>query len=164
MRESATMVKPAATPVKGEAEVPVVKERWPWFFRDVFGRDMWPWFEGLRFPTFMEDIKVEQLVKDDVLVIRAEAPGIDPATDAEVTVHDGVLTLKIERRQESAEEHETLRRSEFRYGSFERTLSLPKGVHPEAVTASYTDGILEIRVPLPEEAKQPKGTKVPITT
>lgn len=164
MRGSSTMVKPVASPEKGATEVPVVKERWPWFFRDVFGRDMWPWFEGFRFPAFMEDIKVEQFVKDDVLVIRAEAPGIDPATDAEVTVHDGLLTLKVERREESSEEHEATKRSEFRYGSFERTLSLPKDVHPEAITASYRDGILEIRVPLPEESRGPKGTKVPITT
>ncbi|HYA67688.1 MAG TPA: Hsp20/alpha crystallin family protein, partial [Acidimicrobiales bacterium] len=53
-------------------------------------------------------------------------------------------------------------RSEFRYGTFERDVLLPKGVTADDVSASYTDGILEVRVPMPTEAK-PEATKVAVT-
>lgn len=143
----------------------VVRERWPWFIRDVIGRELWPLLgENLRLPGLLEDVAVEEVVRDGAWIVRAEAPGIDPANDADITVHDGLLTLKIERRQESSEESGSTKRSEFRYGSFERTVALPKGVDEAAIRASYTNGILEIKVPLPKKAAAPKGTKVPITS
>lgn len=138
-------------------------DRWPMLFRDMWGRDLRPWFESFRFPMMMEDIKVEEQMLDDVWVIRAEVPGIDPDKDAELTLHDGMLTLKVERRQETKEDTEGRVRTEFRYGSFMRTLPVPKGVHPEAITATYVDGILEVKVPMPKEVMAKSGTKVPIT-
>jgi HSP20 family protein len=84
---------------------------------------------------------------DDALVIRAEMPGIDPDKDVEITVADGLLTIRAEQRSESTEENEGRTRSEFRYGSFERTLRVPRDVNVDEITASYKDGILEVRVP-----------------
>ena len=94
-------------------------------------------------------------------MIRAEVPGIDPEKDAEITVQGGRLHLRVERRRETKEEQEGRMRSEFRYGSLHRTLALPEDVQAEDVTATYQDGLLEIRVPMPSEPKAP-GKKVPI--
>ena len=102
-------------------------------------------------------IKVEELMEDGVFVVRAEMPGVDPDKDIEVTVADGVLTIRGERREEQKED----RRSEFFYGSFVRSLTLPTGVDDTTVSAEYKDGILEVRVPMPEPKAAP--TQVPIT-
>src|SRR5687767_2247638 len=72
-------------------------------------------------------IRVEEEIKDDAMVIRAELPGIDPDKDVEISVSDGMLHIAAERRSESKEEREGRVRSEFRYGSYTRTLPLPKG-------------------------------------
>ena len=98
---------------------------------------------------------------DGELVIRAEMPGIDPDDDVEITVTDHRLHVKAERRSETKEEDVTGWRSEFRYGSFERTMPLPHGATEDDVTATYEDGILEIRVPIDEDADTTK--KIPVT-
>ena len=109
---------------------------------------LWDWFEGiLPVETTWRDmtarsIKVEEFVRDGRYVVRAELPGVDPDKDVEVTVNDGLLTIRGERREEVKEDQ----RSEFYYGSFVRTLSLPSGADPEAVDAVYRDGILEVSV------------------
>ncbi len=96
-----------------------------------------------------EGMHLEEFREDDTLVVRAELPGIDPDDDVEITVSDGSLCIRAERR----ERHERsgngdFYRSEFRYGQFTRTLPLPAGAGPEDVKASYDDGILEIRLPM----------------
>jgi len=80
-------------------------------------------------------------------VLRAELPGIDPEQDVAVSVENDLLTIRGERREETKEKH----RREFHYGSFRRTVSLPKGADPEKITASYNDGVLEVRVPTTAE-------------
>jgi HSP20 family protein len=131
---------------------------WDW----IDGPDLTRWFEGVRPMLAWEDrLRVEEELKDDALVIRAEVPGIDPEKDAEITVESGRLHLRVERRRETTEEHEGRFRSEFRYGSLHRTLALPESVEAEDVTATYKDGLLEIRVPI-ASAKAP-SQKVPIS-
>lgn len=103
------------------------------------------WFES-------SPIKIEEFEQDDHLVIRAEMPGIDPDEDVEITVADHRLHVKAERKEETREEGVTGWRSEFHYGSFERTMPLPSGATDDDVTATYTDGILEIRVPVDRDA------------
>lgn len=98
---------------------------------------------------------------DDHLVIRAEMPGVDPDKDIEIDVDDGVLTVRAERHKEEKTETKCGFRTEFRYGSFRRTVALPKGTSAEDVKANYRDGILEIQVPVPS-APAPAG-KVAIT-
>jgi HSP20 family protein len=95
-------------------------------------------------------MRVEEEIKDGALHVRAEVPGIDPEKDAEVSVSDGMLRIKVERRRESRSEEEGHMRSEFRYGSFYRSIPLPKGADSSHVNASYKDGILEVTVPMPE--------------
>jgi HSP20 family protein len=109
-----------------------------------------------------EMIRVEETVNDDHLTIKAEMPGIDPAKDVEIEFADGLLTISAERREEEKTEDNGRTVSEFRYGSFRRTLRVPKDAKPEDVTAEYKDGILTILVPLPK-ATTPEVTKVAVT-
>lgn len=94
------------------------------------------------------NIRVEEYQEDDVYVIRAEAPGIDPEEDIELTINDAVLRLDIRRRQKKKEEKRKRHRTEFTYGSFTRIITLPRTASEKNVTAEYEDGILEVRVPL----------------
>lgn len=105
-------------------------------------------FSALRFPVG-QAIRVEESLRDDAYVIRAELPGIDPAKDVEISVTRGMLTIRAERHQEN-EEH---RRSEFRYGVYERHLGLPDNTKEEEIKAGYDNGILTVTIPL-HEAKE----------
>lgn len=116
----------------------------------------WPADVGTRW-EHVRSMRVEEFTRDGSFVVRAEIPGIDPQKDVEVTVSEGILTIRGERHQEHREEG----RSEFSYGSFMRTLTLPRGVDASSVQASYQDGILEVTVALP--ATSPEATKVPIS-
>jgi HSP20 family protein len=107
------------------------------------------------------DMKVEEFRDGDTLVVRAEMPGIDPDKDVEITVSDGMLHLSAERRSETTTEDKKGYRSEFRYGSFSRSVRLPAGAGEEDVTATYDDGILEVRIPIDEKSNGAK--KIPIS-
>ena len=113
-------------------------------------------------PRFAELIKIEEKAAEGKLEIRAEMPGIDPDKDVDVSINDGVLTITAERRQEEKGEREGATFSEFRYGSFMRSLNVPKDTSVKDVKASYKDGILTIVVPTPAE-KQTEAIKVPIS-
>ena len=69
--------------------------------------------------------------------------------------------MKAERKEETKDEDVTGWRSEFHYGSFERSMPLPMGATEDDVTATYADGILEIRVPIDREAEPTK--RIPVT-
>lgn len=124
------------------------------------------WFGRLGFPEswqqFLdaEAIKVEELREGDVTVVRAELPGIDPDKDVEVTVDDGMLRIHAERRQHTEEKDTERYRSEFRYGTFTRMLPLPNGATEADVTATYRDGILEVRVPTATEVAAPRSIPI----
>jgi HSP20 family protein len=124
---------------------------------DTFG---WPWSDEGRMLTqrllgLGEGlVRVEEFTVAGTYVIRAEIPGIDPGRDVEIIVAGGMLCVRAERREEKKEKADGGFRSEFRYGSFYRTVPLPAGAKEDAVTASYSDGILEIRVPV--ETGHPK--------
>ncbi len=92
---------------------------------------------------------------DEHLVLRADLPGLSE-DDVEVEIKDGVLTVSGERKAEHEEKQEGYYRVERAFGRFSRSLTLPKGIDPEAVTASFTNGVLEVRIPKPEERKPRK--------
>jgi HSP20 family protein len=98
-------------------------------------------------------IRVDQFREGDTEVIRAELPGIDPEKDVDLTVGDGVLRINAERRVEEKTEDKGYLRHELRYGRFTRTLPLPEGVTESDISATYKDGILEIRIPVPERTE-----------
>ena len=109
-------------------------------------------------------MRVEEVVDDETMVIRAEMPGIDPERDVEISVSDGFLHIHAEREERTEEERQNGYRSEFRYGTFERSLELPEGTADSDITATYKDGILEVRVPAPPvpEGVPPEPVKIPV--
>jgi len=88
----------------------------------------------------------------DSLVATLELPGLKKE-DIGVTVHEGVLSVIGERKQEKEQSEANTYRAERFYGRFHRTVSLPKPVKADAVKAIYRDGILTISLPKTEEAK-----------
>ena len=109
-------------------------------------------------PPFLTShvFRLEEAIRDDRYVIRAELPGLDPEKDIEVTVDGRTLTIRAERREQDKGQY----RSEFRYGSLARAVRLPARVDAADVTARYDKGVLEVSVPLP--AVKPAGTQIPI--
>ena len=92
--------------------------------------------------------------------VRAELPGID-AKDVEVTVTGNVLTLKGEKRSETASESEGVRRAERRYGKFARTLEFPTELDAAKVEAHAKNGVLTISLPK-AEASRPRTVAVKV--
>ena len=126
-------------------------------YRPLFS-DISELFEG--FPSFARlrpgfDTRVmrleDEMTKDGRYEVRAEIPGVDPAKDIDITVHEGRLTIKAERSEKS----EANGRSEFSYGSFVRTVSLPQGADEDDIAARYDKGILTVSMAISE----PKDTE-----
>ena len=92
---------------------------------------------------------------DDDFVLRADLPGLSEK-DVNIELEDNVLTVSGERRSEHEERKEGFYRVERASGSFSRSLTLPEGVNPEAIKAGFDRGVLEIRIPKPEERKPRK--------
>jgi HSP20 family protein len=104
------------------------------FFRDGFGHQM---------------IKVEECREGDTLIVRAELPGVDPAKDVQVEVVEGELVISADRVERFERDEDHVHRSEFRYGALTRSVPLPKGVSESSITATYKDGVLEVRMAMP---------------
>ena len=109
-------------------------------------------------PPFLagQVFRLEESIRDDRYVIRAELPGLDPEHDIEVTVDGRILTIRAERRQQDKGSY----RSEFRYGSLARVVRLPARVDPADVTARYDKGVLEVSVPV--RVIKPEGARIPV--
>ena len=131
----------------------------PAWFRAVFP-DLADWLESpwTGPPPFLtgQVFRLEEAIRDDRYVVRAELPGLDPENDIEVTVDGRMLTIRAERRQQDNGPC----RSEFRYGSLARAVRLPARVAAADVTARYDKGVLEVSVPVREV--KPEGTRIPV--
>jgi HSP20 family protein len=124
------------------------RQGWPVPLPDLFG-----WVES-GFPNWhnvpgLHGIRIEERMTDEAYIVRAELPGIDPDRDIEISIADGVLTIRAE-RTEHHEEPGDKRHSEFRYGSFARSVRLPAGAHADEATADCKDGVLAVTVPCPQ--------------
>ena len=106
--------------------------------------------------------QVELFQRGDQLVVRADLPGLSP-DDVHVDIEDDVLTIQGERRNEyeSGGEEQGFYRSERSYGTFFRAIQLPEGVNADNAQASFQDGVLEVKVPLPQ-SEQRRGRRIPI--
>ena len=126
--------------------------------RDIeaaFGRPMrWPFGDGERGRA----PAVDMIDGQDEIVVRADLPGLDEK-DVEVTLQNGALTIRGERKEEKEEKKDNYCYSERSYGAFARTLTLPAGVERDKVKATFTKGVLEVHLP---KAKDAKGTKVEV--
>jgi HSP20 family protein len=94
---------------------------------------------------------------DEHFVLRADLPGMTQ-DDVSIELEDNVLTVSGERKAEHEEKREGFYRVERAFGTFSRALTLPQGIDPEAVNASFANGVLEVRVPKPEQRKPRKIT------
>ena len=103
---------------------------------------------------------VNVLEKKEAIVITADLPGMK-AENVEVTVEEGVLTIRGERSFEEAKEGETYHRIERSYGLFERTFSLPNSVDPTKIEAKFKDGEMVVNLPRREESK-PRSVKIKV--
>jgi HSP20 family protein len=92
---------------------------------------------------------------DEAFVLRADLPGLEEG-DVNIELEDNVLTVSGERKAEHEQRKEGYYRVERAFGSFSRSLTLPEGVDPEAVSASFSRGVLEVRIPKPEQRKPRK--------
>lgn len=106
-----------------------------------------------------QTIRFEEFTERGRYVLRAELPGVDVDKDVDVTVNDGVLTVSAHRYEEQHARHHT----EFRYGSFSRSVTLPSGSDEKDVKATYDKGVLEVSVALREGAdEEQEPTRIPI--
>jgi HSP20 family protein len=89
---------------------------------------------------------------EDHFVLRADLPGVSEE-DVKIEVDDRVLTVSGERKADHESRQEGFYRVERAFGSFSRSLTLPQGVDADAVAASFHQGVLEVRIPKPAQAK-----------
>lgn len=95
-------------------------------------------------------------------VLRADLPGLAPQ-DVAIDVEDRVLTISGERKNDEPVEDTRFLRVERGSGAFQRKLTLPEGVDPEAVAATFENGVLEVRIPKPE-ARKPRRVEITAST
>jgi HSP20 family protein len=122
--------------------------------------DLFDWMESpmtMFRPLLGQGMRMEDFVRDGHYVVRAEMPGVDPEREVDISVNEGILSIKAERHEEEIDKTH----SEFRYGSFSRRIVLPPGADEEHITATYDKGILEVDVALKE--KEAKKTEKRIT-
>jgi HSP20 family protein len=129
-------------------------------FSDPYGRGAFGTDEGLmNTGTWVPPVDIYQN-GDHELVIKAELPDMT-REDIDITVDNGTLVIKGEKKLSSDVKDEQFHRMERRYGAFSRSFSLPQTVDPAKVSAEYKQGVLTVRLPLREEAK-PRSIKVDV--
>jgi HSP20 family protein len=107
-------------------------------------------------PALRRWIPAMDLVEsEDAFILRADLPGLTDK-DVNIELEENVLTVSGERKAEREESKEGYYRVERSSGSFSRSLTLPEGVDPESVEASFENGVLEVRIPKPEQRKARK--------
>jgi HSP20 family protein len=92
---------------------------------------------------------------DEHFVLRADLPGLSEQ-DVSIELEDSVLTVAGERQAEHEDKREGFYRMERSFGQFRRSLTLPDGVDADGIAASFDKGVLEVRIPKPEQRKPRK--------
>jgi HSP20 family protein len=106
--------------------------------------------------TWMPAVDIWETDKE--LVLSFDLPGI-PEDKIAVELEDNILTVTGERERTQEHSNDRFYRFERRYGSFSRSVTLPTGVSEDSIQADYKDGVLEVRVPKPDEQK-PKRIQI----
>jgi len=118
---------------------------WDSFLEGTFrrrGEDGTEWFPSLD----VSETKNE-------LVVKAEIPGMD-SKDIDISLSDGMLTIRGEKKHEKEEKEENYHFIERSYGTFSRSVSLPRDLKHDKISASYKDGVLRVVLPKSGEAKK----------
>ena len=123
---------------------------------DPFGRDLYRQFDRLARRTAFGPaaMPLDVVRHDGDVTLRFDVPGSDPDS-IEVTVDRGVLTVSVKRQEERTENDKFFVR-ERSMGTFTRRLRLSENLNADAVAATYTNGVLEVRIPVLEQAKPRK--------
>jgi HSP20 family protein len=140
-------------------EAATLNQRMERLFDEMLGRGLWRTAEErpLR-GTWVPAINI--LEREDAIVIQADLPGLK-AEDVEVTVEEGILSIRGERKLEEVNEGETYHRVERLYGSFERTFTLPNSVDTSKIDARFKNGEMLLTLPKREESK-PRSVKIKV--
>lgn len=133
---------------------------------DAFERAFEHWPEGFVWPMFgwrgdEGVLWVDEYREAGALVVRADVPGIDPDRDVNVTVSEGVMHIEVERHEPDGEGRTYLRHEVAHPRHLVRDLTLPEGADGGSMQATYDNGVLEIRLSLPEPAAA-EVTRVPV--
>ena len=128
-------------------EFAAMQDRMNRLFGNVYLRDEDTGFRGSWVPA----VDIFETEQHD-LVLRAEVPGMS-REEIEVTVENGTIILKGEKRFDPAVKDDSYRRIERAYGTFHRSFTLPNTVDTAQVTADYKNGVLSVTLPFREEAK-----------
>jgi HSP20 family protein len=114
---------------------------------------------GLRRP-FLPAIDV--FSRNGDLVVHAELPGIDPDKDVQVTLADGEVVIRGERKRTEEIKEESYYRAEASYGAFERHVAVPKETRDSDIAATYDNGVLEVVIKVPTAVEASKGKEIPV--
>jgi len=164
------MASKGKTPAKREAQAtaPMAPYRWPGdLFSEMHNRmnrmfdDFWHDYPSVSVrgvPDVTMRVDVEE--KDKEFQISAELPGMDEK-DIDITISDGVLTIKGEKKTESERDEKNVHISERSYGSFRRSFRLPAEADAEKISANFDKGVLKLSVPkAPEVESSVKKVKI----
>jgi len=123
-------------------------------FEDFFDR-RWPmrWWPSRTAEISLPTVDLDLYEEKGEIVAKAELPGL-AKEDIEVKVTDNVLTIKGEKKKEQEVKEKDYYRSERSYGSFMRSVELPREVQADKIKATFKNGILEVRFPVSEEARK----------
>jgi len=129
-----------------------MEEMFDEFFRRPFGHSFWP-----ALPRMVEAIEpgvsVDIYEEGENVIVKSDLPGMTK-DDIEVNLTGDTITLSGERKKEEKIEKKNYFRMERSYGSFKRTFALPMEVQTDKATASFKNGVLEVRIPKTEAAKK----------
>lgn len=148
-----------AVPMRPVSPFDEMEERMARLFEGFFPRN---WMRPVHwehpmlhdFPRFeMKAPNVDIIDRDNDIVLKAEIPGVDKA-DLEVSVDETSVTISGKTSHEEKEAKGNYYRSEIRYGSFIRTVALPRAVDGTKALASFKNGILELTLPKLEKSKR----------
>lgn len=144
-------------------EMRAMERRFDDLFRVFVGPRSWMTFpaipSGLRRPFIPA---TDVFSRDGDLVIRAELPGVDPEKDVSVTLEEGRLVVRGERKRSDEIKEEDYHRAETSYGSFERHVAVPDGTREKDIEARYEEGVLEVTVKKAVEMAPPKARTIPV--
>jgi len=123
---------------------------------DPFARDLQRQFDRLTRHAFGQStlMPLDGVRRDGNVVLRFDVPGIDPES-IDVTVDRGVLSVSVKRQEEHSEGDKFIVRERM-MGTFTRRMHLSENLNTDAVEATYTNGVLEVRIPVLEQAKPRK--------
>lgn len=126
-----------------------------WFSEPFFGRDRF--FPERRGEDWLPALDIDE--SEGAIVVRAEIPGVDPE-GIEVSIHDDVLVLSGDKKEENEERGDGFYHTERRFGSFRRSVVLPASVDPEKINAEYEHGVLVVRL---EKAEEDAPKRIPVS-